>query len=170
MRLPSVLRDRPLLFWAAVFLGLPAVLLILPLDWSKTGTPGLLRQKPPLHTTSERVAEIDRALAQGKTVRLSAARLQTIKPMLQARRLLAAGPMDAGELRRAVKMCREMNLQIQREEQASSRRAVRTMWHERLAAALPRLRGPKIPPALQTLRRQLDDQVVLRPAASSDDS
>jgi hypothetical protein len=155
MKLPDILRNRPLLFWAAVFLALPALLLALPLEWSNTKTPSIFHRDQPLDVYSERVDRIDRKLADGRIVRLTEKRLSQVRPMLQARRLLGAGPMSADEMRRALKLCREMNRQIARETRPASRDAVRQHWYDRLADELRRLDPKKVADELEQLRAQL---------------
>ena len=161
MKIADLLRDRPLIFWAVVFLAVPAIAAVLPLDWSAPEGKGIFEMKPKLSPFSDRVVEIDRNLAAGRSVELPRKRWQKIRPMLQARRLTQAGPMSQGEVRRAMDLLTEMNRQIAREPNPDSKAAVRTLWHDRLADELPRLHADRIGPALEKLRGQVEGHLTI---------
>ncbi|GEM_PF-5481311 len=161
MKIGDLLRDRPLIFWAVVFLAVPAIAAVLPLDWSAPEGKGIFEMKPKLSPFSDRVVEIDRRLNAGEPVEVQGERWQTIRPMLQARRLTQAGPMSQGEIRRAMDLLTEMNRQIAREPNPDSKAAVRTLWHDRLADELPRLHADRIGPALEKLRGQVERHLTI---------
>lgn len=161
MKIPDLLRDRPLIFWAAVFLAVPAIAAILPLDWSAPEGKGIFEMKPKLSPFSERVVEIDRRLEAGEPVELTRKRWAKVRPMIQARRLTRAGPMSEPEMRRAMRLIEEMNRQVGRESSPDSKSAVRDLWYDRLADELPRLHADRIAPALDALRGQVDQHLTI---------
>lgn len=161
MKIAELLRDRPLIFWAVVFLAVPALAAILPLDWSAPEGKGIFEMKPELNPFSERVVEIDRRLDAGEPVELTRKRWAKVRPMIQARRLTRAGPMSEPEMRRAMRLIEEMNRQVARESSPDSKSAVRDLWYDRLADELPRLHADRIAPALDALRGQVDQHLTI---------
>ncbi len=166
--LPDILRERPLMFWAVIFMLIPLGALILPLDWANTGQMTFINaDQKYLDAFAPRVTEIDRTLRQGESVDISERRWARIRPYIQARRLTGAGAMSQNELQRAVDMFRRRNRRVADETTEGSKRAVRDFWADRFAETFPRLNREVIPRVLQTLRDQIDKRVRLETSAPS---
>jgi hypothetical protein len=158
--LPDILRERPLMFWAAVFMLIPLGALILPLDWANTGqTTFINADQGRLDAFAPRVVEVDRALRESESVEVATSEWRAIRPYLQARRLTRAGPMSQNDVQRAVDMFRRRNRRIAGESTPGSKRAVRSLWRETFADTFPRLEPDRIETVLKRLRRQIETRL-----------
>lgn len=107
---------------------------------------------------SPRVIEIDEKLRRGEPLALSALELRQIEPIVQSRRLLTTGPMTMVDLRVAVDVLRDFQLQLDGQQGEGSREAIRNHRDRVLAERFPRLDKDKIARVLTELQGELEAQ------------
>ena len=146
---------RPTLMWTALALLLLLAALLVPQSWTKPVSNFFGEPESTIDPYVESVERVDRALANGRAVDLSRAKLERMLPYIQARRRTRAGPMSAGEVREAVDILQEFDRKIDLQKLEGSREALRAERNRRLAKAFPRLNADKIAQELETLRGQV---------------
>lgn len=146
---------RPAVVWTGLALLLIIGALMVPIEWVRSVNDLLGEEEQASDVFSDDIAGVDKALAQGKSVELSNARLAEMRPHLQVRRLASTGPMTHEDVVEATKLMREFNAQIAAQELEGSKDALRNERNRRLAEAFPRLDASKIGPALAELNAQL---------------
>lgn len=157
---PDLLRERPLLFWGAIFAVFGFALVLMPDEVSEHWRDPLdHRQMGPF---SKRVERIDFALRAGDAVALPGPVYRRMRALLQARRMSTKGGMSQSEVHRAVDLLRRRNRQVGRERSRGSRRAMRETWNRRLAETFPKIDLGDVRSALERLDRQTDRLLTLR--------
>lgn len=147
--------DPALMLWAGVALLLLAAIYA---PISRPDIPDEAVDIVRMDAFSPLVIEIDRKLGQGKPVALSALELRQIEPIVQSRRLLTTGPMTTVDLRVAVDVLRDFQLQLDSQEKEGSREAIRNHRNRVLSERFPRLDADKLALVLAELQDELEAQ------------
>lgn len=146
---------RPAVVWTGLTILLIIGALLVPMEWVDSFGDFLGEAEPRHDAFSEEVAAIDEDLAEERELDVSAERLDKLVVHLQARRLLDAGPMTAGQMREATEILAEYNRQLATQREEGSREAIRNERNRQLAEAFPRLDDDKLAAELEGLRDDL---------------
>jgi len=147
---------RSTLFWSLGAFALIVAALIIPSAWLEPIEKLYDVEKPQEDVFSTSIAELSQSLEDGTPLKTSRLELEDSLPHIQARRMLAAGPMTSEEVREAVEIFREFRLRIDAEKTEGSKDAVRRFRDDKLAEQFPRLDAARITEELEALRRQIE--------------